>query len=723
MQETKHTAKFFKAIPIQHHCPLQTMDSSTGSSTLLILSLFSVLFSTEFLLCASQTYLGCFESDRKALLDFKTTLLDPSNHLASWRGLACCAWRGIRCDNRTGLVIHIDLRGLGLSSSTREFASSLPRLTGLRRLDLSSNSFEADTIPQSICSSQNLRYLNLSNSGFGGRLPPQLGNLSRLRFFDVSSPGLSADDLSWVSDLSSLKTLSMNGVDLSRVDSDWVRLLNKLSSLVELQLSGCSLPSIAPFLHNSINFTSLVNIDLSFNAFSASTILGWISNITSLEHIDISNNNMRGSVPLQLSELPHLKYLSLAGNHNLTSNISELLSGQWSRIETLTVADNQVFGEIPPSIGNITSLVELDFFSNHIEGRIPSSIGKLCKLKSLNLAGNNLSLQLPESLERSNGCNSTHLLPNLESFMLSVNGIQGTLPKWLGEPKRLVMLDVTLNSIQGPIPESLSKLSRLTNLGLGSNALNGSLPPGLGELSNLVYLDISSNQLSGFLSEAHFLKLSKLKILIASSNSLSMNVSSDWVPPFRLRNLDMGSIRLGPSFPPWLETQKSELMFLDLSNTSINDEMPSWFWDQLSSNLSLLNISFNQIRGELPNPLKVPAFADVSMKSNLFEGPLPNLSNGVELLDLSDNRISGSIPPNIGKVSPYLIFLSLSGNSLSGLIPPSSIGEMQSLQVLDLSNNNLTGPIPTNLYNCSFLKALDLGHNNLTGTILLRSVS
>ncbi|KAK1306238.1 hypothetical protein QJS10_CPA10g00434 [Acorus calamus] len=145
--------------------------------------------------------------------------------------------------------------------------------------------------------------------------------------------------------------------------------------------------------------------------------------------------------------------------------------------------------------------------------------------------------------------------------------------------------------------------------------------------------------------------------------------------------------------------------------------MPSWFWDQLSSNLSLLNISFDRIRGELPNPLKVPAFADVSMKSNLFEGPLPNLSNGVELLDLSGNRFSGSIPPNIGKVSPYLIFLSLSGNSLSGLIPSSSIGEMQSLQVLDLSNNNLIGPIPTNLYNCSFLKALDLGHNNLNGPI------
>ncbi|KAK1282475.1 hypothetical protein QJS10_CPB22g01060 [Acorus calamus] len=98
----------------------------------------------------SYGLLQAFKSDRKALLD-------PLNHLASWHGLAYCAWRGIRCDNRTRLIIHIDLHRLGLSRSIREFASSLPRLTGLRHLDLSSNSFDADPIPQSICSLHNLR--------------------------------------------------------------------------------------------------------------------------------------------------------------------------------------------------------------------------------------------------------------------------------------------------------------------------------------------------------------------------------------------------------------------------------------------------------------------------------------------------------------------------------------------------------------------------------------
>ena len=143
--------------------------------------------------------------------------------------------------------------------------------------------------------------------------------------------------------------------------------------------------------------------------------------------------------------------------------------------------------------------------------------------------------------------------------------------------------------------------------------------------------------------------------------------------------------------------------------------IPTWFWDLLF-NLSLLNISFNMIEGLLPNPLPIQSYADVDMRSNILTGPLPLLSDMVELLDLSNNQFNGTIPPNIGDWQPNLIYLSLSANNLSGKIP-TSVGEIQELQALDLSGNKLTGTIPQSLQNLMYLKALGLEHNFLSGPI------
>ena len=215
-------------------------------------------------------------------------------------------------------------------------------------------------------------------------------------------------------------------------------------------------------------------------------------------------------------------------------------------------------------------------------------------------------------------------------------------------------------------------------------------------------------------TESHFSELNNIKSLSMSSNSLILNVSSNWIPPFQVGNLGMGSCQLGPQFPSWFKNQK-KLRFLDISNASISSKIPTWFWD-LSSNLSLLNISFNRLEGQLPNPMQVAAFADIDMRSNFFSGPIPIFSNTVELLDLSHNRFSGPIPPTIAQMQPYVIYLSLSNNNLTGEIP-ATMGLLEGLQVLDLSRNKLMGTIPASLQNCTYLKALVLDNNNLSGAV------
>ncbi|KAF8020225.1 hypothetical protein BT93_G0815 [Corymbia citriodora subsp. variegata] len=674
--------------------------------------------------CDGNTPAGnCSESDREALMDFKNGLRDPNNHLSSWQGSNCCRWQGIGCHKRTRVVISIDLHGsYGLNSGTYgywnlsgEIRPSLARLKSLRYLDLSSNKFDGISIPEFVGSLENLRYLNLSNAGFSGAIPPNLGNLSNLQYLDLSSDfsGLSANNLGWITGLGSLKYLALDGVDLSTVRSEWISVVNQFPLLSGLHLSNCGLSGSmsSPRL---VNFTSLAVLDLSFNSFN-SEFPQWLVNVSSLVSIDMSYSGLYGRIPLGLGELPRLQILILSGNNNLSASCTQLFQGSWRRVEVMDLSSNKIHGRLPTSIGKMTTLSNFDLSDNLVRGGIPSSIGSLCSLVNFDLSNNNLTGSLPEILQRgSETCDSQSSLPNLRYLRLSNNRLRGYLPSWLGQLINLEELTLDYNFLEGPIPSSLGTLKNLTNLGLGGNQLNGTLPVELGQLSELDVFDVSFNHLSGMLSEEHFASQRKIKILHLSSNSFALNVSADWLPPFQVRNLGMGSSQIGPSFPVWLRYQ-NEIMYLDFSNASISGPVPSWFWD-ISSNLSLLNMSLNQLQGELPNPLPIAPFADVDLSSNLFQGPFPLPISEVELLDLSNNQFSGGILQNLSRYMPNLIFLSLSSNRITGALPE-SIGEMQLLQVIDLADNNLSGSIPPSIGNCSLLKVLDLQNNSLSGLI------
>ena len=204
----------------------------------------------------------CKEDERKALLDFKQGVDDPSGFLSSWVGQECCTWSGVQCGDHdhNQHVVRLDLVSRQLGG---KISSSLLALKQLQYLDLSMNNFQM-SIPSFFASFDAIQYLNLSNAGFKGPVPHQLGNLTSLRYLDLSNNGNSLYVVGsrWVSNLSSLRYLNFKMVDLSKAPN-LLKSLNALQSISEIYLSYCKLHIPLSLPH--VNFTSLHLIDLSGN--------------------------------------------------------------------------------------------------------------------------------------------------------------------------------------------------------------------------------------------------------------------------------------------------------------------------------------------------------------------------------------------------------------------------------------------------------------------------
>lgn len=197
------------------------------------------------------------------------------------------------------------------------------------------------------------------------------------------------------------------------------------------------------------------------------TLFASSKEITSLEGIGYlrnlrilyADNNQISEIPAEISDLTSLEILDL-GKNNVSVVPTTALS-QMTQLKSITLSNNAV-SEIPSDIDAVASASKLDFQNNSIT-QLPESIGNLVRITSLNFSHNQLT-ELPESIGNYTA---------ISSLDLQHNNL-GSIPDSLGNLTSLSTLYLNNNKLTA-LPTTLENISP-SYFYLNNNALVGRLP-------------------------------------------------------------------------------------------------------------------------------------------------------------------------------------------------------------------------------------------------------
>ncbi|XP_072150579.1 receptor like protein 24 isoform X2 [Setaria viridis] len=490
-----------------------------------------------------------------------------------------------------------------------------------------------------------------------------------------------------------------------------------------------------------------------------------IFQLTSLVCIDVSSNNLIGSV-----DLAHFRRLTYLAVLNLSYNKLHVMASEDNNpVETSYLAGLRELRlvsckitQFPRFLRHVDHISYLDLSCNKISGDIPNWIWETTwNVRQLNLSHNMFTgMQLSsyvvpfntliEALDLSfNRLSGMIPMPKLSGLILdySNNMFSSLLPNWTSYLRDTIYLSMSKNNIHGHVSPSICNATYLLDvLDLSYNYFNGPIPHCFIENIPFGVLNLRQNRLEGMLPSNITTRCS-LQTIDLHGNKIEGRLPRGLSNCTYLEVIDFGSNKIADAFPSWLrglpklsvlvlrsnqmygtigdivgDTKCEEcfpsLQIIDLASNNFSGTLrPQWF-KQLKSMMAEFNSS-----GKTLETLSTISVSDrehsyqysVEIMYKGADMPFGRMLTTVTAIDFSKNSLEGTIPETFGSLVSLRV-LSLSHNAFTGKIP-AQLGSMTDLESLDLSCNQLSGDIPQELTDLTFLGSLNLSYNHLVGKI------
>ncbi|GLU18817.1 hypothetical protein SLE2022_350940 [Rubroshorea leprosula] len=312
----------------------------------------------------------------KLLCNSKSLIfLDLSNNVLSgsipncWRNDQSFKFIDLSSNNLSGLfpstmarLSSLTVLHLNNNSLHRRLHMALKNFTSLVVLDLGENKFSGNltSIVGGEIGNHSLKVLRLRKNLVFGYIPIELCSLSQLQILDLAENNL----IGRIPPCFGKFPIMVNATQLSH-DKYWHQTpLMEVANWVQTSLMKVVKGGFLEYQHFEYwDQAPLMEV-------VKGRYLKYIRTTLRLEIlIDLSSNNLIGSIPEELIFLKDLHNLNLSWNH--------------------------LSGKIPEKIGQMENLESLDFSKNGLSRMIPNSMSSLTKLSYLNLSYNNLSGSIP----------------------------------------------------------------------------------------------------------------------------------------------------------------------------------------------------------------------------------------------------------------------------------------------------------------------------------------